>query len=88
MLIGRVWLPSVDGPAPVTVRGDDLLDLSGIAPTCSQLLELDNVPDAIRRAASLPRIGSLSEVLANSTASARNAGAPWLLASTFLSRRL
>ena len=80
MLIGRVWLPSVDGPAPVTVRGDDLLDLSGIAPTCSQLLELDNAPDAIRRAASLPRIGSLSEVLANSTASARNAGAPWLLA--------
>jgi len=80
MLIGRVWLPSVDGPAPVVVRGDDLLDLSGIAPTCSQLLELDNTPDAIRSATSLPRIGFLGEVLANSTASARNAGAPWLLA--------
>ncbi len=57
-MIGRVWLPEVDGPVLVTRRGDDLLDLSSVAPTCSQLLELDDPVSAIRRAPSLPRVGS------------------------------
>ena len=80
MLIGRVWLPPVDGPAPVAVRGDDLLDLSSIAPTCSQLLELDDPLDAIRRVGSLPRIGSAGDALANSTVAGRDPRTPWLLA--------
>ncbi|HEX6462990.1 MAG TPA: fumarylacetoacetate hydrolase family protein [Vicinamibacterales bacterium] len=80
MLIGRVWLPPADGPALIAVRGDDLLDLSSIAPTCSQLLELTDPLEAIRRAGSLPRIGSARDVLANSTVAARDARAPWLLA--------
>ena len=65
-LIGRVWLPDADGPSPVVVIGDGLHDLSSVAPTCSQLLELDDPVAAIRTAASLPRIGSVQDVLADS----------------------
>src|SRR5262249_61579747 len=45
-LVGRVWLPAVDGPALVAVAGDGLHDLSSVAPTCSQLLELEDVVTA------------------------------------------
>ena len=41
LLIGRAWVDGkVPGPSPVLVRGEDLLDLSSVAPTVSQLLEL------------------------------------------------
>jgi fumarylacetoacetate (FAA) hydrolase family protein len=79
-VIGRVWLPDVDGPALVTVRGNDIHDLSHVAPTCSQLLELDDPIGAVRNAASPPRIGSVSDVLRNSAPDARDPRAPWLLA--------
>jgi fumarylacetoacetate (FAA) hydrolase family protein len=69
-LVGRVWLPAVDGPALVAVHGDDLHDLSAVAPTCSQLLELDDPVAAVRRAGALPRIGSVQDVLANAFADA------------------
>jgi len=61
VLIGRVWSPALDGPVLVAVRGDDLLDLSSVAPTCSQLLELDDPVHAIRDAQSLPLFGSVRE---------------------------
>jgi fumarylacetoacetate (FAA) hydrolase family protein len=48
----------------VAVRGDDLVDLSSVAPTCSQLLELDDPVSAIRAAPSLPRIPKPSQLLA------------------------
>ena len=80
ILIGRVWLPDLDGPSPVAVIGDGLHDLSSIAPTCSQLLDLDDPAAAVRAAGSLPRIGGVLEVLANSVADARAPGTPWLLA--------
>ena len=67
LLIGRVWLPAVDGPALVRVDGDDLLDLSSIAPTSSALLERPDVAEEIR-ARRLPRIASLAETLSNSAA--------------------
>jgi fumarylacetoacetate (FAA) hydrolase family protein len=79
-LIGRAWLPQAGGPAPVTVRGDAVYDLSGVAPTCSELLALDNPLAAIRAAASLPRVGAVADLLANSGADARDPRAPWLLA--------
>ncbi len=79
-LVGRVWLPSVQGPAPVVVHGDTLHDLSGIAPTCSQLLNLDDPVSAIRQAGPLPAIGSVAEVLGNAASDHRNAARPWLLA--------
>jgi fumarylacetoacetate (FAA) hydrolase family protein len=79
-LVGRAWLPAVDGPAVVSIRGNEVYDLSGVAPTCSQLFELPNPAAAVRKAASLPRIGSVDEILANSAADQRRNDTPWLLA--------
>jgi fumarylacetoacetate (FAA) hydrolase family protein len=77
-LVGRVW---IEGQGPVLVRADDqaLYDLSQLAPTCSALLELPD-PAAAVRAHQAPRIASLHDVLANSSADARIDEAPWLLA--------
>jgi fumarylacetoacetate (FAA) hydrolase family protein len=60
-LVGRVWLPDAGGPALVTVRDGDVYDLSRVAPTCSQLLELDDPVAAIHGAPSLPLLGSLDD---------------------------
>jgi fumarylacetoacetate (FAA) hydrolase family protein len=65
-LVGRVWLPDAEGPALVAVHGDGLHDVSSVAPTCSQLLERDDAIAVVRAARSLPRIGSVQEILANS----------------------
>jgi fumarylacetoacetate (FAA) hydrolase family protein len=83
-LIGRAWLPEVDGPAVVCVRGGGVYDLSTIAPTCSQLLELDDPVAAIRSGSSLPRVGSLHDVLSNSAPESRDIKAPWFLAPSDL----
>ena len=80
VLVGRAWRPDVGGPSPVTVRGDDVLDLSPVAPTSSDLLNLENPVAAIRAAGPLDRIGSVSDLLANAGAAARDASRPWLLA--------
>ena len=80
LLIGRVW---VDGSGPVLalVSADGVYDLSRVAATASQLLELPDAALAVRAAsASLPRLGDTAEVLANTAADARNASLPWLLA--------
>ena len=79
-LVGRVWLPSVDGPALVRVHAGTVYDLSAVAPTSSELLNLDDPVGAIRRAGSLPPIGSLADLLANSVPEARADRSPWLLA--------
>ena len=77
-LVGRVW---VEGQGPVLVRADPqaVYDLSGLAPTCSALLELPDAAAAVRGHPA-PRIASLAEVLANSHADARVDERPWLLA--------
>ena len=79
-LVGRVWLPRAEGPALVRVHGGAVYDLSHVAATSSELLNMDDPVGAIRRAGSLPRIGSLSEVLSNSVPEARDDGSPWVLA--------
>ena len=79
-LVGRMWVPDIDGPSLVCVRDGDVFDLSNVAPTCSQLLELDDPVAAIRGARGLPRLGSFRETLANSTEETRNPRAPWFLA--------
>ena len=79
-LVGRAWLPDVEGPALVCVHDDGLYDLSSVAPTCSQLLELADPAATVRAAASQPRIGALDDVLANSTPDQRRRDTPWLLA--------
>ncbi|HLY80486.1 MAG TPA: fumarylacetoacetate hydrolase, partial [Caulobacteraceae bacterium] len=59
-LVGRVWLE--DGPHVVAVRDDGLVDLSALAPTISDLLDLD-APAAAVRAHAGPRLMSLDEAL-------------------------
>ena len=80
VLVGRVWLPDQEGPTPVSVDDGWVHDLSPIAPTSSQLLNLDDPAAAIRRAAPLPRVGSVADILLNSASDDRDTGAPWFLA--------
>jgi len=81
-LLGRVWLPEV-GPVVVTLEGGAFFDLSRLAPTTSQLLELDQPVAAIRSALRdrhAPRVAELEPVLANSWEPTRDSTRPWLLA--------
>ena len=80
LLVGRAWLPQIAAPVPVRIDGDDVFDLTGVAATTSQLLELPDPVRRLRAATALPRVGSLAAVLANSAPDARAAGVPWLLA--------
>ena len=80
LLIGRLWQPGI-GPTVVACHGGMLLDLSGLAATASQLLELPHVASAVR--AALPTatpLAPLATVLANSDEALRDESHPWLLA--------
>ena len=79
LLIGRVWLHSIDGPVLVRVVGDDLVDLSEIAPTSSGLLDCAGVAEVIRERRS-PRVASLAAALANAAVEGQDASLPRLLA--------
>ena len=79
-LIGRVWSPAVAGPMVELVRDDALYDLSDLAPTVRDLLELDDPVVAIRHIESLPRIGDVAAILANSSERDRDVHAPSLVA--------
>jgi fumarylacetoacetate (FAA) hydrolase family protein len=63
----------------VRVQADGVYDLSAIAPTASQLLDL-NRPGETVTAANAPRLGSLDSILANSAYDARDEREPWFLA--------
>jgi fumarylacetoacetate (FAA) hydrolase family protein len=77
-LVGRAQVPGA-GPMLVLVRPDGVFDLSQVAPTCSELLELPDPAAAVRGAVG-PRIGSTPDILANSAYDARDPALPWLLA--------
>src|SRR5215471_12804448 len=79
-LLARVFVPEHGGPSPALVRDDALFDLSSLAPTVQGLLELDDPVGAIRSARTLPRIGALADILANSSEHERHSAKPWLLA--------
>jgi fumarylacetoacetate (FAA) hydrolase family protein len=79
-LIGRIWDPSVEGPAVVRIEGDRVFDLSPLAATSSQLLNLDDPVGALRGAGALPILASVSDLLGNSQRDGRDMDAPWLLA--------
>ena len=81
-LIGRLWQPDV-GPTPVVAHEGGLHDLTRLAPTTSQLLELDDPVGLVRQALrdnDAPRIAALDASLANSDEAARDPELPWLLA--------
>ncbi len=77
-LLGRAWLPSAAGPAVVSVRGDDIVDVSATWPTTTALLD-EPEPATRLRTADGERIGSLTELLANTTPQPDD-GRPYLLA--------
>ena len=79
-LVGRVWRADLEGPAVVCVMDGSVHDLSSVAATTSELLNGDDPLGAIRGARSLPRLGTVMEVLENSAADARDPRSPWLLA--------
>ena len=78
-LVGRAWLPGL-GPSLVAVEGDQVVDLSRLAPTCSELLNMERPAEALRRSGPHPRLGPVAELLANSELAARDIRRPWLLA--------
>jgi len=77
-LVGRIWQPGV-GPVLVKVQADGVYDLTAVAATSSQLLELDNSAAAVAQA-NAPRLASLEDLLANADAATRDTSRPWLLA--------
>src|SRR5690349_15174812 len=78
-LAGRVWRPELEGPSVVTLRGSELLDISGEFPTMRDLCEAADPAGALRAAKGKP-VGSLEAILANTPADGRSAAKPWLLA--------
>jgi fumarylacetoacetate (FAA) hydrolase family protein len=81
-LIGRLWQPDV-GPTPVAVHDGGLHDLTRLAPTTSQLLELDDPVGLVRQALrdnDAPRIAALDAALADGDEARRDPELPWLLA--------
>jgi fumarylacetoacetate (FAA) hydrolase family protein len=78
LLVGRVQIAGT-GAVLVQVRADGVFDLSPLAATCSELLELPSLPAALR-AHRGERLGSMQDVLANSAFDARKPSSPWFLA--------
>ncbi len=78
LLIGRVHASGA-GAMLVQVRPDGVYDLSQLAPTCSELLELPDLAAAVRSNRGA-RIGDTREVLANSAFDARHPSRPWFVA--------
>ena len=78
-LVGRAWLPAVEGPAVVVVRADGLYDLTRAFPTVRDLAEARD-PAAAVAAAEGRRIGTLADVLANTPEEGRDQTKPWLIA--------
>ncbi len=77
-LLGRVWRPDVAGPAVVTLRDGNVIDISAAFATSRDLCESAD-PAAALRAETGESLGSLADILANTPVDARNAGKAWLL---------
>ena len=81
-LVGRLWLPGI-GPVLVGVHEGGLHDLTRVAATTSQLLELDDPVGAVRQALRdemTQRVASLEAALANSDEANLDKRHAWLLA--------
>ncbi|GLR84335.1 fumarylacetoacetate hydrolase family protein [Bradyrhizobium iriomotense] len=78
-LVGRVWLPQVNGPAVVAVRSDGVFDVTARFPTISALCEEADPAKAVRETKG-ERIGDLEAIAANTPPDQRDRQKPWLLA--------
>ncbi|MFE0756933.1 fumarylacetoacetate hydrolase family protein [Inquilinus sp. NPDC058860] len=77
-LVGRVWLPRVEGPAVVALRGGQVIDITRAAPTVADLISAAD-PAALAKADG-PVIGSVADLLANADETSRDTSKPWPLA--------
>lgn len=78
LLVGRVWLDGPNsGPALVTLKNGQVIDITEFGPTMADLLEHADVLDIVRLAEG-PSLGSVETVLDNSQAFPPQA--PYLLA--------
>jgi fumarylacetoacetate (FAA) hydrolase family protein len=78
-LVGRVWLPRLNGPATVAVRADGVFDVTARFATVSALCEEDDPAGALRGFKG-ERIGDLGIIAANTPPDQRDPQKPWLLA--------
>jgi fumarylacetoacetate (FAA) hydrolase family protein len=79
-LVGRVWRPgNIPGPSVVTIRGADVRDVSHLAPTVSELMNMED-PAAALWAYEGEQIGSFENILENSHADALDPLLPHFLA--------
>jgi fumarylacetoacetate (FAA) hydrolase family protein len=78
LLVGRVHVEG-GAPIPVRVTRDDVHDLSHLALTCSDLLELPDLPQLL--ASHRGRlVGRTADILANTVHDKRDRSRPWFLA--------
>ncbi|MBC7377854.1 MAG: fumarylacetoacetate hydrolase family protein [Burkholderiaceae bacterium] len=78
ILIGRIWLEGT-GPMVVRIMGEGVYDLTHLAATTSELLELFDPVGTLREYGGA-RIASTADVLANSAEGVRDPALPWFLA--------
>jgi fumarylacetoacetate (FAA) hydrolase family protein len=82
LLIGRLWVPG-QGAHVVAVTPADVLDLSGLASTCSALLELPNVATRVRAHVASGQAKTLArttEALTHCDAAQRAEAQAWFMA--------
>jgi fumarylacetoacetate (FAA) hydrolase family protein len=82
LLIGRLWVPGL-GAHVVAVTPTDVLDLSGLASTCSALLDLPNVATLVRAhvtSGQAKTLASTTEALTHSDEAQRAEGQAWFMA--------
>ena len=80
LLVGRAWSPADGGPAVIGVRGDDVVDLTRVAPTVSHLLNTAKPADLRAAIQGAPALGRLDAIVGNSVEGRRDTTRPWLLA--------
>ncbi len=78
LLVGRVWVAG-RGAVLARITADHVFDLSSLAATSAQLLELPDLAGQVAEHAG-HRLGSTAEILTNSEQTLRNAATPYFLA--------
>lgn len=77
-LVGRAFRPDVDGPSIVSLRGDEVVDITAGFLTMRDLCETED-PGRAARLADGENLGSLAELLANTPRDSRDRSKPWLI---------
>lgn len=77
-LVGRVWRPGI-GPAIVTLRGDQVIDITSRTIATTRDVTEHSTPAALVSEAKGEAIATIGALLLNSDETARDPAQPWLL---------